>query len=235
MLALVLIRLKFTLAVTGQVVNGGKDIYRIKKLPNEKWSNPLNLGPSVNTKYDEDAPFLHPDGVTLYFSSKGHNTIGEYDIFKTTINTETNEYSKAENLGYPINDVSNDIFFVLSVDGQRGYYSSIKEETFGGIDIYQIDTRFGDNDLKVTRGSGLIDGVPGKVKVTLIDSESNQVNGNYHSNPSNGKFILVMNPVKSYKAIVEAEGCTTIVMEIKPLTLEPNQDLEFKLKKTNAQ
>ena len=61
---------------------GGKDIYRIKKLPNGRWSMPMNLGPSINTDKDEDSPFLHPDATTLYFSSKGHNTMGEYDVFK---------------------------------------------------------------------------------------------------------------------------------------------------------
>lgn len=215
---------------------GGKDIYRIKKLPNGKWAAPFNLGPSINTTYDDDAPFLHPDGVTLYFSSKGHNTMGDYDVFKSTLNPETNQFSKAENLEYPINDVGSDIFFVLSVDGQRGYYSSIKEETYGGVDIYQIDTRFGDNDLKVKHGTAFMENKPGKVKITLLDNEGNVVNGNYYSNPNTGRFILVVNPLKSYKAIVEAEGHGTLVVTLEPLALEKNDlDLDFKLKKINAQ
>jgi len=215
---------------------GGKDIYRIKKFPNGHWAAPYNLGPTINTMYDDDAPFLHPDGVTLYFSSKGHNTMGEYDVFRSILNTESNQFSEAENLGYPINDVSNDIFFVLSVDGQRGYYSSIKQQTFGGVDIYQIDTRFGDNDLKVKHGNATIDGAPAKVKITLLDNETNQVNGNYYSNPHTGRFIVVVNPLKSYKAVVEAEGCNTIVLNLEPVALEKTDvDLDFKLKKTNAQ
>ncbi len=209
---------------------GGKDLYRIKKLPNGRWAMPFNLGPSINTLYDEDSPFLHPDNVTLYFSSKGHNTIGEYDVFKSFFNPETNQFSPAENLGYPINNVGNDIFFVLSVDGQRGYYSSLKEESTGNIDIYQIDTRFGDNDLKVKHGMAFKDEVPAKVKITLLDNEGNAVNGTYSSNPKTGKFILVMNPLKSYKAIVEAEGYTTLVVDLDPLAFEKvNKDLEFKI------
>ncbi|MEO6304442.1 MAG: hypothetical protein ABIP51_14850 [Bacteroidia bacterium] len=211
---------------------GGKDIYRIKKLPNGRWALPFNLGPNINTLYDEDSPFLHPDNVTLYFSSKGHNTIGEYDVFKSVYNPETNQFSKGENLGYPINNVGNDIFFVLSVDGQRGYYSSLKEETIGANDIYQIDTRFGDNDLKVKHGMAFKDDVPAKVKITLLDNEGNTVNGTYSSNPKNGKFILVMNPLKSYKAIVEAEGFTTLVVDLDPLAFEKvDKDLEFKIVK----
>lgn len=211
---------------------GGKDIYRLKKLPNGRWALPQNLGPTINTAYDEDSPYLHPDGVTLYFSSKGHNTIGEYDIFKTVLDLETNQFSKPENLGYPINSVGNDIFFVMSVDGQRGYYSSVKEETYGDNDIYIVDTRFGDNDLKVKSGMAFRDGAPAKVKITLLDSEGNQVNGTYFSNPKTGKFILVMNPVKYYKAIVEWEGYNTMVVDIEPLAFEKTEkDLEFKLEK----
>lgn len=211
---------------------GGKDLYRVKKLPNGKWAMPFNLGPNVNSVYDEDAPFLHPDGITLYYSSKGFNTMGEYDVFRSVLNTENNTFSKAENLGYPINSVDNDIFFVLSVDGQRGYYSSIKDETFGGNDIYQVDTRYGDNDLKVKPGIAYLNGHPDKVKITLLDMENNTVSGTYNSNPKTGKFILVMNPLKSYKAIVERDGYTTAVMTIDPLAFEKTEkDLEFKLTK----
>lgn len=209
---------------------GGKDIYKLKKLPNGKWALPFNLGPSINTLYDEDSPYLHPDNVTLYFSSKGHNTMGEFDIFRSNFIPETNQFSKAENLGYPINDVGNDIFFILSVDGQRGYYSSLKDETYGGNDIYQIDTRFGDNDLKIKHGIAFKDNIPARVKITLLDNEGNLVNGTYSSNPNNGKFILIMNPLKSYKAIIEAQDYTTLVVDIEPIAAEKEDiDLEFKL------
>ncbi len=209
---------------------GGKDIYRIKKLPNGRWAMPFNLGQAINTAYDDDAPYLHPDGITLYFSSKGHNTMGDFDVFKSVLDRENNQFSKAENLGYPINNVGNDIFFLLSVDGQRGYYSSAKEDTYGNLDIYQIDTRFGDNDLKVKHGTAFKGLNFGKVKITLLDNESNQVNGTYYSNPKTGKFILVINPLKSYKAIVECEGFKTLVVDIDPIAFEKTpRDLEFKL------
>lgn len=211
---------------------GGKDIYRIKRLPNGRWAMPYNLGAIVNTAYDEDSPYLHPDGVTLYFSSKGHNTMGDYDVFKTLLDKESNQFTKPENLGYPINNVGNDIFFVLSVDGQRGFYSSTKEDTYGNIDIYQIDTRFGDNDLKVKNGIAYKGVEFGKVKITLLDNESSLVNGTYYSNPKTGKFILVMNPLKSYKAIIECEGFKTLVVDIDPIAFEKNsKDFEFKLEK----
>lgn len=213
---------------------GGKDIYRVKKRPDGLWAEPYNLGPAINTTRDEDAPFLHPDGVTLYFSSQGHNTMGEYDVFRSVLNLDDNQFSKAENLGYPINDVGNDIFFVLSVDGQRGYYSSHKKDTYGGVDIYQIDTRFGDNDLQVQQGIAKVNNIPGRVSITLFDKENNRLNGNYYSNSENGKFILVVNPLKSYKAVVEVEeeGYEPLFVDLMPLAADKsNKDLEFKLEK----
>lgn len=211
---------------------GGKDIYRIKKLPNGKWAMPFNLGPNVNTAYDEDAPYLHPDGVTLYFSSKGHTTMGDYDVFRTIVNIETNQFGKAENLGYPINSVNNDIFFVLSVNGQRGYYSSLRDDGYGNTDIYEIDTRFGDNDLKVKTGLLFKNNILGKAKITLLDNETNKVSGIYNSNPKTGKFILVMNPLKSYKAIIQEEGFKPVVMDLVPMAFEKEEkDLIIKLVK----
>jgi hypothetical protein len=211
---------------------GGKDIYRIKKLPNGRWSMPMNLGSTINTDKDDDAPFLHPDGTTLYFSSKGHNTMGEYDVFKTILNTETNAFSPPENLGYPINTVNNDIFFVLNANGTHGYYSSVKEESFGSSDIYMIDTRFGDNDLKVKQGMVMFGNEANKAKITIIDIESKQVSGIYNANSKTGKFILVMNPVKSYKAIIEEDGFQTMILDIEPLVNETDEkDLIIRLTK----
>lgn len=199
---------------------GGKDLYRIRKLPNGRWSLPQNLGPTINTERDEDAPFLHPDGITLYFSSRGHNTMGDYDIYKTILNISTNQFSAPDNLGYPINTVLSDRFFVLNTNGTRGYYSSAKEGGIGGSDLYMIDTRFGDNDLKVKHGMVMIGNEVSKAKITLIDIESKQVSGIYNASSKTGKFLLVMNPVKYYKAIVEEEGCQTMIVDLEPLANE---------------
>lgn len=209
---------------------GGKDIYRIRRLPNGKWSAAYNLGPTINTIYDEESPYMHADGNTFYFSSKGHNTMGEFDVFKTTYNDETNSFSPVENLEYPINTVGNDVFFVLNVDGQKAYYSSLKDDSFGSEDIYEIDTRFGDNDLKVKAGMLYKENVAGKGKITLLDNESNKVAGIYNSNPKTGKFIIVVNPLKTYKVIVQEEGFQSMVIELEPMVMEKTEsELTIKL------
>src|SRR5690606_13486306 len=117
---------------------GGFDIYRVKLLPNGEWSLPKNLGPNINTPYDDDAPFIHPDGQTLYFSSKGHEGMGGFDVFKAHLIDEE-EWSQPENLGYPTNTTKDDIYFVISANERHGYYASDKEGGFGEHDIYMID------------------------------------------------------------------------------------------------
>ncbi|MFO0323220.1 MAG: hypothetical protein ACK504_12435 [Bacteroidota bacterium] len=203
---------------------GGKDLYRIKKLPNGKWSLPQNLGPTINTERDEDAPYLNSDGITLYFSSKGHNTMGEYDVFKSTLNSETNLFSEPENLGYPVNSVNNDIFFILNYNGTHGYYSSIKDDTFGGNDLYEIDTRFGDNDLKVKRGFIKVGDKFKSAKITLVDTETKRVVGIYSASAKTGKFILVMNPLKYYKLIVDEENCQRLILDLEPIYNEQKEE-----------
>jgi len=116
---------------------GDLDIYMSKKDKKGKWGEAVNLGKVVNTEYPEDSPFIHPDGKTLYFSSRGHAGMGDYDIFKTTLQPD-GTWSQPENLGYPINTADDDIYFVLSADNKHGYYSSQREDGFGEKDLYMI-------------------------------------------------------------------------------------------------
>ena len=115
---------------------GGKDIWMSQKEHNDTWTNPINLS-AINTPYDEESVFIHPDGKTLYFSSKGHNTMGGYDIFKST--NENGKWSKPINLGYPINTADDDLCFVLSSSSQRAYFSSSRQGTIGDLDIFIIN------------------------------------------------------------------------------------------------
>ena len=103
----------------------------------QDWGEAKNLGPTVNTKYNEEAVLIHPDGKTLYFSSQGHKTMGGYDIFKSTLQAD-GTWGEPENIGYPINTVDDDVFFVINASGRRGYYSSFKADGMGEKDIYMI-------------------------------------------------------------------------------------------------
>ncbi|TXB65501.1 hypothetical protein FRY74_08750 [Vicingus serpentipes] len=185
---------------------GGKDIYKAERLPNGSWGMVQNLGPTINTSNDEDAPFIHADGRTLYFSSTGHQNMGGYDIFKTKLN-ESGEWTNPENLGYPINSVNHDIFFVIAADGKTGYYSSLREGGYGGQDIYKVLLNDEFEKLTVIKGEVLgEDKEPISAKITLIDIESASIQGIYKSKDGTGKFIMLVKPGKAYNYVIQADG-----------------------------
>lgn len=215
---------------------GGKDIYRIRKLPNQKWSEAYNLGPEVNTSRDEDAPYLHPDGTSFYFSSKGHNSVGGYDVFSAVYDPESNSCREVSNLGPPINDILDDIFFVLNADGTRAYYSSDKKEGHGYTDIYEIDTRFKPRELVVHTGRSFCDTLPVKARISLYEIRSgNPLYGIYSSQAGSGKFVLALNPFHSYKLVAESEDCEDIELQLEALVNSKEiKPLELKFRKKNA-
>lgn len=119
---------------------GGTDLYKATQDANGEWANVKNLGPRINTPFDEEGPFIDYDMVTLYFSSKGHKNMGSYDIFRAVLDPKKNDWSTPENLGYPINTPDDDIFYMTSSDGKRAYYSSVREDGLGYTDIFLITT-----------------------------------------------------------------------------------------------
>ena len=117
---------------------GGRDIYYSKLNKKGKWSEPVNMGSVINTKYDEEGVFMHPDGKHLYFSSKGQGTMGGYDVFKSTWNDVTQSWGTPENIGYPINTPDDDVYFVVSASGKHGYFTSYQKEGYGANDLYLV-------------------------------------------------------------------------------------------------
>jgi outer membrane protein OmpA-like peptidoglycan-associated protein len=118
---------------------GGSDIYVCSKDATGAWTLVKNLGATINSDLDEEAPFISQDSKTMYFSSRGKKGMGGYDIFKSTLlDAAKNQWSEPVNLGYPINTPDDDVFYVSSKDGARGYYSSVRDDGFGYADIYVI-------------------------------------------------------------------------------------------------
>lgn len=211
---------------------GGFDLYRVKLLPNGKWSLPKNLGPIINTPYDDDAPFIHPDGQTLYFSSKGHEGMGGFDVFKAYLIDEE-EWSQPENLGYPTNTTKDDIYFVISANERHGYYASDKEGGFGEHDIYMIDYLERSLRQSVIRGnvSDAKSGDKLRADISLLELSNAELSGVYVSKQNSGDFIFLVNPNVEYEIMVEAEGYEEHI-EIISYTVEDllkPQNLDFKL------
>lgn len=199
---------------------GGRDIWRCVKLPNGTWSLPTNLGPTINTAADEDAPFLHPDGVTLFFSSKGHKNMGGFDVFKSTKNDD-GKWSAPENLRAPINTPDDDIFYVQSADGKRGYVSSVRKGNYGEKDIYRIDfDRTIAEPLTLLKGILTFNGtnkVPSNVRIMVTDEENGQVIQDIKPNELTGKYIMILAPGakgKTYNVGFEADGYQPVAISI---------------------
>jgi outer membrane protein OmpA-like peptidoglycan-associated protein/Tol biopolymer transport system component len=115
---------------------GELDLYVSQLDSRGQWGKAENLGPTVNTHGNEDSPYIHYDGVTLYFSSDGHPRLGNSDIFVSEF--KNGKWTKPENIGYPINSWEYDGFFSISPDKKTAYYATVKEGGFGGADIYSI-------------------------------------------------------------------------------------------------
>lgn len=210
---------------------GGKDIYKVERLPNGMWGMAQNLGPTINTEHDEDAPFIHSDGKTLYFSSTGHQNMGGYDIFKTKLGDD-NQWSNPENLGFPINTVTDDIFFVLAADGKTGYYSSSQQGGYGGQDIYKVVLQDEFEQLHVIKGEvyGDSESNPISAKITLIENETAKIQGIYKSKEGSGKFIMLVEPDKTYNYVIQADGFHPKTEEL-IFDIKSSKPIIFKLQK----
>lgn len=181
---------------------GGRDIYRVRRLPNGEWSKGENLGSKINTPYEEDAVFITPDGKTLYFSSEGHNSMGGFDVFYSDYDEENDEWSSPVNIGYPINTTDDDVFFVTSADGRRAYYSSIKETGYGEKDIYMVKLP-GTREVtlalltgKILAAEGAV--IPSDISVLVTNKETRQ-SENFTPRSRDGAFVAILPPCHRYE------------------------------------
>ncbi|MBK9283597.1 MAG: PD40 domain-containing protein [Sphingobacteriaceae bacterium] len=179
---------------------GGKDIWKATLKSDSTWGNIQNLGDSINTIWDDDAPFIHPDGVTLYYSSKGKTSMGGYDIFQATMSQDST-FKDVENLGFPINSTDDDIYFVLSATGNNGYYSSGKHGGVGMKDIYLIETNFSSKrNLLLVKGRTLSDTTPVEAKVKIeVMTRDNRIFRSFNSNKANGQYLATLPKGAEYR------------------------------------
>jgi outer membrane protein OmpA-like peptidoglycan-associated protein/HEPN domain-containing protein len=188
---------------------GGLDLWKIELKADGKWTQPSNLGPEINTADNEDAPFIHPDRKTLFFTSDGHSSMGGRDIFKTTF--VNGKWKKPENMGYPVNTTANDNYFTLLADGKRAYFSSDRKGGQGAQDIYYLDMPENSMTIPLTMIKGRVldseTGKPMKTKMYVVDMETKkELEFVYSPDPKTGDYLIILPPSKNYDIIIESEG-----------------------------
>lgn len=194
----------------GEDPERGKDIFIIRKLPSGEWSKPQTLGYPINTEYDEDFPFLHPNGKVLYFCSKGHNSMGGYDIFKSTLNEETDTWNKPVNMDFPINTPDDDILYVTNEDEKEAYFSSARASTAGKTSVYHIQSDRRAIDKAIIKGA-LVKNREGQhldFKITVKDMKDNSIVGIYNSKTDGSYFITLPNGGKFLYTVEDADFST---------------------------
>lgn len=181
---------------------GGLDIWMSKKLPNGQWGKPVNLGDVINTKWDEDFPYISKDGNTLYFTSQGHFNMGGYDIFKSEWNEDAQQWSKPENLGYPINTPDDNMTICFSSNGRYAYIAAHMPDSKGDLDIYRVT--FHDKDENLSALKGLIKyevATKNKDEVEVVIYKKGAVSREFPSgfNPPDKDWIKVESRTKTPK------------------------------------
>lgn len=182
---------------------GGLDIYRMIKLPNGEWSKAEILPPPINTPFDEDAPFIHPSGNVLYFSSNGPNSMGGCDVFYSRIiEREPLKFSEPVNMGYPLNTVDDDVFFVMDAEGKTGYYSSDQNGGYGAHDILMVEfIKPMEEPFAILKGLvKMVDGsqIPDNITVNITDVTANGELFTYKPRPLDGGYVMALKPCNEY-------------------------------------
>ena len=178
---------------------GGLDIYKSTK-ENGEWGPAVNLGEHINTPYDEDAPFIHVDNNVLYFSSKGHQNMGGYDIFFSKFNLINQSWELSENIGFPLNSADDDIYFSWNQQANRAYFSSLREDSYGEKDIYRA-TRISQDSIKIALKGFVLDTISNKpvaASVAFFDVKTKRNIASFNTDTLTGNFSILLEKGKRF-------------------------------------
>ena len=187
---------------------GGKDLYVSYRNPNGSWGPARNMGPEINTKGDELAPFIHPDNQTLYFTSDGLPGYGGSDIYVLRKNAE-GDWGKPENIGYPINTIENEGSLAVSADGLTAYYASDRADSRGDLDLYQFEMRPDIRPYRTLYVKGFVTdkqtgkGLPSSVE--LFDNINNKALMKVQTDEK-GEYFITLPTGRDYTFTVNRKG-----------------------------
>ena len=189
----------------GENGENGKDIYIAKRQPDGEFGKPFPVSKNINTEFDEDYPYLHPNGKKLYFCSKGHNSIGGYDIFSSEWNEDLNDWGKPVNMQFPINTPLDDIQYVTDSTEKFAIFSSTRLSENGKIDVYKINIERRPVSMGWVTGEIIKnENSKGPSVITIKDLQSGETFGPFKTD-INGKYNFEIPNGKRYIFTVESQ------------------------------
>ena len=190
----------------------GLDIYRAQMLPDGSFSSPQKLPAAINSPYDENYPFLHPDNQTFYFSSKGHNSMGGYDVFQSQVNPGSGSFSKPENLDFAVNTPDDELFYIADSTKNLANFASARSSRQGQVHVYTVKVQSIPLELTLVKGLFVNKVNPSikLAKITVIDAASNKEVDSQYTDPNTGDYVLSFPRSGRYKILVEVDKGKTV-------------------------
>ncbi len=195
---------------------GENDLYMAKKDPNGNWGSVVSLGNEINTKYDDDYPWLSLDGKTLYFASKGHNSMGDFDLFKSTKDEKSGTWMPPVNVGYPINDADDNHTISFTADGRFAYVASSRKGGLGNMDIWKVEFKdTSDHSFKTLITGNVVSETGTRITLTKVTLENIASLEILEYKPSGTANIFALNASPGqYKITVEGSNFVSSTEEI---------------------
>jgi outer membrane protein OmpA-like peptidoglycan-associated protein/Tfp pilus assembly protein PilF len=188
---------------------GGTDIWVSHLNPDGTWSQPQSVGDNINTMYDEMRPYIHPDGGTLYFSSRGHAGMGNFDVYMSK-RAADGTWGVPVNLGYPINTAGDELGIYVTADGTRAYYASEQKDSYGQMDIYRFDMPANLRPGFTSYVKGIVFDAenrdPVSSSIQVYDLETGKLFTTFSSDKVNGNFLSSLPAGRNYAVEVMKDG-----------------------------
>ena len=211
------------------------DIYVARKLPGGKFGVPQKLNGAVNTPFDEDFPYMHPNGTELYFSSKGHNSMGGYDIFKAKFNADNNTFEDVINVDFSISSPDDDLLYVVDKDNKNAYFSSRRQSQDGKIVVYKVAVERIPIQLAIVKGTFASSVLPpgSKMTVEVVDKTNGKKIGVFKT-LKESSYLITFPKGGKYQYKITVEGSNEVftvdvdipfLKELRPLKQKMDHEL----------